>query len=320
MKNGITLIFSAALVASLSVTAQAAEQQQITIGTGAEAGIYYAAGQSICRFVNRHSQNHGIQCTAQVSAGGVANVRSLGNGDLTLGMMQSGHQYKAREGQEPFTYKMEDLRALFSLHDEAFTILARRDAHIARFDDLKGRRVNIGSTGSGQRDTLEEIMALKGWSNTVFAQTSELDPLQQTSALHDSRIDAITYFVGHPNGAIQEAASLVDSVLIPLDGPDIDALLADRRYYTKVEIPEGMYKGSQTSTHTIGSKAVLSASANTDPELVYQVVKAVFDNLDRFKRLHPAFQQLEEQEMMGHGLSAPLHEGAVRYYRERGWM
>lgn len=315
-------VLSAALAGiTLSSTAQA-EDKFVTIGTGGQTGVYYVAGQSICRFVNRSASEHNIKCNAPASGGGVANVNGLRSGEFNFGIMQSDHQFKALEGVAPFAAEgaMGDIRALFSLQSEVFTILARRDAKIASFDDLKGKRVNIGNPGSGQRDTLEEIMRVKGWDNSVFKLAAELKPAEQASALGDNNIDAMTYFVGHPNGSIQEATTTTDAVLVPVTGAEIDALLAEKPYYTKAEIAGGLYPGNDAATPSIGGKAVLSTTAKADPEVVYQLVKSVFDNLERFKRLHPAFADLNAEDMIKLGLTAPLHEGAVRYYKERGWM
>lgn len=314
-----------ATLAGLSLGATSAVQADdkfVTIGTGGQTGVYYVAGQSICRFVNRDTKTTGIKCNAPASGGGVANVNGIRSGEFNFGVMQSDHQYKAMEGLAPFEKEgaMDDIRAVFSLQSEVFTILARRDAHIANFDDLKGKRVNVGNPGSGQRDTLEEIMAVKGWSKKDFSLAAELKPAEQASALGDNNIDAMTYFVGHPNGAIQEATTTVDSVLVPVTGEAIDQLLAEKSYYTKAEIPGGVYKGNDNPTPSIGGKAVLTTSAKVSDDTVYALVKSVFDNLDRFKKLHPAFKDLKEEEMIKAGLSAPLHDGAVRYYKERGWM
>ncbi|MBA4290113.1 MAG: C4-dicarboxylate ABC transporter substrate-binding protein [Pseudomonas sp.] len=313
---------SAALAGMTLSSAVQAEEKFVTIGTGGQTGVYYVAGQSICRFLNRGAADHGIKCNAPASGGGVANVNGIRSGEFNFGIMQSDHQFKAMKGVAPFEKEgaMEDIRAVFSLQSEVFTILARRDANIASFDDLKGKRVNIGNPGSGQRDTLEEIMQVKGWDRSAFALAAELKPAEQASALGDNNIDAMTYFVGHPNGAIQEATTTTDAVLVPVTGAEIDKLLAAKSYYTKADIPGGLYKGNDAPTPSIGGKAVLSTSANASPEMVYQLVKSVFDNIDRFKRLHPAFADLKEADMIKVGLSAELHEGAVRYYKERGWM
>jgi len=322
--KGKTLAWAlSATLAGLSFgTSAQAQDRFVTIGTGGQTGVYYVAGQSICRFLNRGASEHGIRCNAPASGGGVANVNGIRSGEFNFGIMQSDHQYKAMKGEAPFQASgpMDDIRAVFSLQSEVFTVLARRSANIASFDDLKGKRVNIGNPGSGQRDTLDEIMRVKGWDKSAFALAAELKPAEQAAALGDNNIDAMTYFVGHPNGAIQEATTTVDAVLVPVTGADIDKLLAEKSYYTTAEIPGGLYRGNDAPTPSIGGKAVLSTSAKADPETVYQLVKAVFDNLERFQRLHPAFKDLKAEEMIQVGLSAPLHEGAARYYRERGWL
>lgn len=316
-----------ALAVSLATTlgavapTQAQERERyVTIGTGGQTGVYYMAGQSICRFVNRNAEN--LRCNAPASGGGVANLNGLRTGEFTFGIMQSDHQYKAWKGLPPFERQgpMENLRSVFSMQSEVFTVLARRSANIKSLDDLKGKRVNIGNPGSGQRDTLEEIMQAKGWNRSVFALAAELKPAEQASALSDNNIDAMTYFVGHPNGAIQEATTTVDAVFVPITGPEIDKLLAEKPYFTKTEIPGGLYRGNDSATPSIGGRAVLSTTSQVSADVVYQLVKAVFENLERFKRLHPAFADLNVEDMVRVGLSAPLHEGAERYYKERGWL
>ncbi len=305
-----------------SAASAQAEDRFARIATGGQTGVYYVAGQSICRFLNRGAAEHGITCEAPASGGGVANVKGMRSGEFNFAIMQADHQYKALYGLAPFAQDgaMADLRAVLSLQSEVFTVLARRDAAVAEFDDLKGKRVNIGNPGSGQRDTLEEIMQAKGWSRSIFALTAELKAADQAAALGEGNIDAMTYFVGHPNGAIQEATTTLDAVLVPIAEPQIERLVAAKPYYNRAEIPGGIYRGNPAATASIGGKAVLSTSAATSADVVYQLVKAVFDNLERFKRLHPAFAELNEAEMIQAGLSAPLHEGAVRYYRERGWL
>ncbi len=325
MMKGKTLAWAlCATLAGVSLTGgqAVANDRFMTIGTGGQTGVYYAAGQSICRFVNRTSSDHGLRCNAPSSGGGIANLNGIRSGEYNFGVMQSDHQYKALNGLPPFEAQgeMPELRSVFSIQSEVFTVLARRDANVNGLEDLQGKRVNLGNPGSGQRDTLEEIMAEQGWTRRTFSLATELRPAEQASALNDNNIDVMTYFVGHPNGAIQEATTTVDAVFVPITGPAIDRLLAERSYFTYAEIPGGVYRGNDEPTPSIGGRAVLSTTTATDPEVVYQLVKSVFDNIDRFRRLHPAFADLSEQEMIQSGLSAPLHEGAARYYRERGWI
>jgi len=302
-------------------TAVSAEETFITIGTGGQTGVYYVVGQSICRLVNRGTAEHNIKCTAPSTGGSIDNINAIKNGDRQMGVAQSDWQFHAYNGSSQFEGdKFDKLRAVFSVHGEPFTVVARADSGVKNFDDLKGKRVNIGNPGSGQRATMDVVMDAKGWSLDDFALASELKAAEQAGALGDNKIDAMIYTVGHPAGAIQEATTTTDAVLVNVDGEAIDKLVADNPYYAKATIPGGMYKGNPDDTNTFGVKATFVSSEDVPEEVIYQVVKAVFENFDRFKKLHPAFENLTEEEMIKDGLSAPLHAGAERYYKERGWM
>jgi len=317
-----TTLLTCTLASALSALPAVAQERFVTIGTGGQTGVYYTAGQSVCRLLNRAEAVPPIKCNAPSTAGSVTNIVSLRNGEYEFGFIQSDHQHKALQGLPPFDKDgaIDELRAVFSLQTEILTVVARADSGIQTFDDLKGKRVNIGVPGSGSRDTFDEVMKAKGWKNADFRLAGELKPAEMASALSDNNLDAITYVVGHPSGAIQEALTNVEARLIPVSGSGIDSFLQGADYYTAAEIPAGLYPGVDTAVPSIGGKAVLAATTKTDPEIVYQLVKSVFDNLERFKRLHPAFAGLEAQDMIRVGLTAPLHEGAERFYREKGWL
>ena len=319
MKN----FFKLSLVASLAMGSMSAhaEDKFVTIGTGGQTGVYYVVGQSICQLVNRDTAKTNVKCNAPSTGASVANLNAIADKQMEMGIAQSDWQYHAYNGSSSFEGKKNDkLRAVFSLHPEPFTVMARTDAKIATFDDLKGKRVNVGDPGSGTRATMNVILAAKGWTDKEFKVASELKPAEMASVMCDNNLDAITYNVGHPNGALKEAAASCDAHLVPVTGEAIDKLVADHPYYAKATIPGGLYKGTDNPVDTFGVYATLVTSADVDADRVYTVVKAVFDNFDRFKRLHPAFENLKEEEMIKNALSAPLHEGAIRYYKERGWM
>ena len=320
--KSLAWVLSAALAGTaLSGTAQA-EEKFVTIGTGGQTGVYYVAGQSICRFLNRGSAEHGIKCNAPASGGGVANVNGIRSGEFNFGIMQSDHQYKALNGAAPFAAEgaMSDLRAVFSLQSEVFTILARRDANIASFDDLKGKRVNVGNPGSGTRASMEQMLAAKGWKMGDFSLASELKADEHGAALCDNKIDAFFYGVGHPSANIQDPVTTCGAKLVNITGPAIDKLVADNSYYAKATIPAGLYKGNDQATQTYGVLATFVTSAKAPDDQVYTLVKAVFDNFDEFKKLHPAFAHLSAEHMVKDGLSAPLHPGAAKFYKEKGWL
>ena len=322
-RQPLTLLFSAALsLAAVTATPAVAQEKFVTIGTGGQTGVYYVVGQSVCRLINRNANEHGIRCNAPSSGGSVANVNAIRNGEMDMGVVQSDIQYKAYNGAQNFEEagKFEEMRAMFALHGEPLTVVAREDADIDNVKDLKGKRVNLGNPGSGQRDTMEVVMDALGWTRDDFALVSELDAAEQAAALGDNNIDAMVYVAGHPNGSIQEATTTVDSVIVSVTGEEINQLIEDRPYYAKATIPGGIYRGNEEDVQTFGVRATVVTSSKVPDDVVYHTVKAVFENFDRFKRLHPAFATLKEEEMIKEGLSVPLHDGAVRYYKERGWM
>ncbi len=310
-----------ALAAALAGHVATAQEKFITIGTGGQTGVYFVVGQSICRLVNRDSAKTGLKCTAPSTGGSIANINAIAAGDMDMGVAQSDWQYHAYNGDSEFEGKKVDkLRAVFSVHSEPFTVVARADSGVEKFDDLFGKRVNVGNPGSGQRATMDVVLGAMGKSDGDFALASELKPAEQSAALGDNKVDAIIYTVGHPNGSIQEATSTVEAKLVPVTGEAIDKLVNENPYYAKAVIPGGMYAGTDEDVETFGVKATFVTSADVPDEVVYEVVKAVFDNFDRFKGLHPAFANLKEEDMISDGLSAPLHPGAEKYYKERGWM
>ncbi|SDJ72405.1 TAXI family TRAP transporter solute-binding subunit [Billgrantia gudaonensis] len=316
--------FSGALLGAAMVSAPAVAQEEnfITIGTGGQTGVYYVVGQSVCRMVNRGSDDHNIRCNAPSTGGSVANVNGMKSGELDMGVVQSDVQYRAYHGEANFEDDgaWEDMRAVFKMHGEPLTVVARADSGIEHFSDFPDKRVNIGNPGSGQRNTMEVVMEAMGWDEDTFALASELDAAEQAAALADNNVDAMVYVVGHPNGSIQEATTTVEANLIPVTGPEIDELIETYPYYSKSVIPGGLYRGNDEDVETFGVSATFVTHAGIDADVVYETVKAVFDNFDRYKRLHPAFENLDPEDMISQGLTAPLHEGAERYYREQGWI
>jgi TRAP transporter TAXI family solute receptor len=241
-------------------------------------------------------------------------------GDLELGVVQSDLLYHAYHGTEIFADVGADqnLRTLFSLHAEPFTVVTRKESKISSFDDLKGKRVYMGAPGSGMRATMEDLMHRKGWTDKTFASVVDLKTNDQAEALCAGKIDAMIYAGGHPNGAIQQITSMCATKLVDVTGPDIDKLISEHPFYSHAIIPGGMYAGNSKDIHTFGVKAVVVASAALDEDVVYKIVKAVFDNLDNFKTLHPVFATLDAKAMAKDADVAPIHPGALRYFKEKG--
>jgi len=312
----------AALAVGVAVAPAAFAEEFITIGTGGVTGVYYPTGGAICRLVNKGRKEHGVRCSVESTGGSVYNINTIREGELEFGVAQSDWQYHAYHGTSKFEDKgaFTELRAVFSVHPEPYTVVARADAGISNFSDLKGKRVNIGNPGSGARGTTEVLLAALGWTTGDFALATELKAAEQSAALCDNQIDAMAYTVGHPSGSIQEATTACDSVLVTVDGPVVDGLINDNAYYRTATIPGGMYRGNDNDTATFGVGATFVTSTAVSEETVYVLVKSIFDNFGDFKKLHPAFANLKPEEMAADGLSAPLHAGAAKYYKEQGWI
>jgi TRAP transporter TAXI family solute receptor len=316
---GAALAFGAT---ALAPTQTVAQQRFMTIGTGGVTGVYYAAGGAICRLVNKERSRHGIRCSVESTGGSVANINTLRAGDLDFGVAQSDWQFHAAKGTKVFQQNgpYADLRAVFSLHPEPFTVLARKEANITRFEDLKGKRVNIGNPGSGTRASMDELLAAMGWKTSDFSLAAELKADEHGPALCDNKIDAFFYGVGHPSANIQDPITTCGARLVPLRNAATSKLVADNAFYANVDIPGGVYPGHPNPTPTYGVLATFVTSAKVPEQTVYELVRAVFENFDEFKKLHPALGNLDPQRMVRDGLSAPLHPGAAKYYREKGWL
>ena len=301
----------------------------ISIGTGGPTGVYFVVGNSVCRMVHKEAaegrksgRKHGLRCAAPSTGGSNYNIGQIKEGELQFGVAQSDWQYHAVNGSSKWEgKKFENLRAVFSVHPEPFQLIASGSSGINSWEDLKGKVVNIGNPGSGQRGTMEVLMKAKGTSVSDFKQATELTSSEQVGALCDGKVDAIAYTVGVPNGAIGQAIDGCGAHFVNLNSDVEKKLVNENPFYAFANIPAGtFYKEQQKDAVTFGVMATFVSSADVSADIVYEVVRAVFENLDDFKKLHPAFTNLDPEQMIKNGLSAPLHEGAAKYYKEQGWM
>ncbi len=322
MKKIAVAVVTLFLCLSFTGTAAVAQQNFVSIGTGETAGVYYAAGSAICRLMNKGRSKHGIRCSVGKSGGSVGNVAAIRTGEFNFGIVQSDVQYYAAKGLAQFKNSGpdSDLRAVFSIFPEVLTVVSRKEANIRSFEDFKGKRFNIGNPDSGTRETTMALMEALNMKISDFSQVLELNPDEHGIALCDNRIDGFAYVVGSPIANIREPMVACGAKLVPLSGQAVDQLVKERPYLVHATIPGGMYPGNPEATDTFGVVATVVASAKLPAPVVYTMVAAVFDNLEEFKKLHPAFEHLDPKEMIRSGLSAPLHEGALKYYKEKGWM
>jgi len=317
--------FAKALIAiSLAVFADEsmAATKYISVGTGSITGVYYPAGGAICRLINRGRKEHGIRCSVESTGGSVSNLNAIRNGSIDFGIVQSDWQYNAYKGtgffsdQKPF----KELRSVFSLYTETFTMAVLEKSDIKKLDDIVGKKVNFGPQGSGMNATMDVLMAVKGWNKDSFSTVTYLQPTEQPKALCDGKIDVMIYAAGNPNGVLQEATQTCKVRILEIDKETIDALIKTNSFYAKAVIPGGIYAGNPNSIKTFGVKASVVTSEKADNEVVYNMTKATFENFDNLKTLHPVFSSLKKESMVTEGNSAPIHPGALKYFKEAGLL
>ncbi|MCH9050555.1 MAG: TAXI family TRAP transporter solute-binding subunit [Proteobacteria bacterium] len=298
----------------------------ISIGTGGPTGVYFVVGQSICRLIHKEAaegrkkgRKHGIRCSAPSTAGSTYNIANIKAGELDFGVAQSDWQYHAYNGTSKFKGKaFKKLRAVFSVHAEPYHIIVGKGTGIKSWADLKGKRFNIGNPGSGQRGTTEVLMKAYGTKKSDFRIATELTSTEQSKALCDGKIDAYGYTVGVPNAGVSIATDGCDAKIINLNTKVEAKLVKNNPYYAFATIPKGTYKTTSADVTTFGVMATFITSADVPEDVVYEVTRAVFENLDDFRKLHPAFRNLDPKQMVTNALSAPLHRGALKYYKEKG--
>jgi len=319
------LFFSVVLFASMMIFLVSAQARTfVTIGTGGITGVYYPTGGAIAKMVNKKKKEYGIRATVESTGGSVFNVNAVMNGDLEFGIVQSDRQYQAVNGLAEWKDKgpQKDLRAVFSIHPESVTLVAAVDSGIKTIQDVKGKKINIGNPGSGQRQNSIDALEAVGINYEKDIKAESIKASEAASLLQDGRIDAFFYTVGHPAGAIKEATSGARKVtIVSISGPGIETMLTKSSYYLKGTIPVALYPGAinDQDIETFNVKATFVTSAKVPDNVVYAITKEVFDNFEEFKKLHPAYSVLTKENML-QGLSAPIHPGAMKYYKEAGLM
>jgi len=293
----------------------------VTIGTGGATGVYYPTGVAISRMINKNFDQYGIKATVESTSGSVFNLNAVMNADIVFGVVQSDRQFQAYNGLAEWTEsgKQTDLRSVFSIHPESITLVASDKSSISTIEDMKGKRVNLGNQGSGQLQNSRDVLTAAGLTEKDISP-EYVKAIEAPGLLQDERLDAFFYTVGHPNSNIKEATSgRIKIRIIPIKGPGVDKLLEKYSYYAKSVIPQSFYRYALNTEDikSIGVKATFVTSVKVHEDIVYAMTKEVFDNFEYFKTLHEAYKVLEKQDMLK-GLSAPIHKGALKYYRQAG--
>ena len=296
----------------------AADDASVTIATGRVGGLYHPVGGAICILVNEDRDEHGIDCTVEISGGSIPNIKNLREGDVDLALAQSDELHNAYYGNGPFSEDgaFKDLRLVFALYIEHFTIVARGGRDMDTFEDLKGKRVYVGEEELSRRHAMGVLMNAYGWTGEEVTDVSTYKASNLAEALCDDEFDAFVYTIGHPNPTVREAATLCDINLLDVS-PDITERLARQNpFYVRSVIKGGTYRGNPRDTPTLGVPSMLATSAKVDEDVIYQVTRAYFESLDLLRALSPLFLSFTKDQMVESDLDVPFHEGALKYFSE----
>ena len=298
------------------------DDELIKIGTGSVTGIYYQAGNSICRLINRERKPLGLRCIAESTPGSIFNVNSLRHTDIDFAIVQSDWQEHAYNGTSIFAKegRFDKLRSIMSLHNEAFAIIVPHESTINTLDDIRDKIIDLGPIGSGARTTMDDVMKAKNWTKFDFKSFAEFKPSNQAQALCSGTVDAIIMVVGHANESIEKIARSCEIRLIDVNDSTIQKLVSANPEFVTTVIPGGTYSGVPNDTLTFGVRATLVTTSEVDEDRVYDITKIIFENLDIFKAQDIVFSHLEAQEMVVPNDTAPLHPGAHKYFVEKGFI
>lgn len=306
----LTIVLAGLSLAALLPNSHSrADERTVIVGTGATTGVYHLVGALLCRYVNARSEANGLLCQIEPSAGSLANLQGLRSKDISMGLSQEGRVQLAAA-----QVGGKDLRHVMALHTEALTLVARPAMGIASLADLRGKRVLVGQPQSGTRPLA--LLALEDDAVTDVQRVEDISPDEQGAALCQGKIDAFFYVVGHPSQNIDAAIRLCGAVLVPIEGAIAQRLTANSSFLRSVQIPGGTYEGQSAAVQTIGVRSVLVTRADLPDRIVYEFTRSVVARLDSLKRAHPGLAGLTIRAMAEPPAGVPIHEGALRAYRE----
>jgi TRAP transporter TAXI family solute receptor len=310
------------LAAAVGSNCALAQTKFVTIGTGGVSGVYYAVGGALCRVVNRDRVSNGIRCSAEATPGSMVNIDSLKRNSINFAIVQGDLHYQAVKGDGAFAKNgvQENLRSVLSLYPEALTILSSKEISAKGLDDLKGRRFSLGMLGSGGRATIEKLLQASSLSASDFGSVVERAADEQGHALCENKIDGFAYVVGHPAPNVMRTIKECGAKFVAVESAGSAAVLRDFPYFVKTEIPGSLYPGLAGGVPTIGMLASLVTTDSVPDDMVYSVVKSIFGNIEELKGLNPSLARLDPRKMISEGLVAPIHPGAMRFYKEKGWL
>lgn len=288
----------------------------VSIASGWVVGVYFPLAGAISRIA--HEKLPDIKITVESSGASVANAKLIASGDADLAILQNDIAFYALQGTKPmFDKAVPNIRGVTALYPEHCQIHARKDAKIATAGDLKGKKVAVGPLGSGTEQNAIQILEVYGLKFEDLGRVERLTASESADFLKDGRIDAAFYTVGVGASAIVDPAFMIETLIVPIDGAQADALVKKYPFYSKDKVPAGIYKGVDKDVPTVAVLAILVAKAELEEDIVYRITKAMFENIKTIEGAHAKGKEVKLEKALI-GMPIPLHPGAEKFYKEKG--
>lgn len=312
-----------AILACLAYPAAASQEAMtkfLTLGTASESGVFHPVGTRLCEVINHNRMADLVRCIAYTSGGSVYNIHAMLSTELDLAISRSDLAFQAYNGEGAFASAgpARELRVIASLYGMPVTVIARRDAGVKTIEDIRGKRLNLGNRGSGQRTIAEMLLKSLGLGTGDFAATTELTTSAMGKAFCEGKIDVMLEALGNPAAFYKRAIEECDGVIVPISTPVLENILKSQPRLGRLEIPGGIYRGFDDPIPSFGFTAVLLTSTRIDDEAIYRVTRSLFSRLPEFRQSHPVLERLKTLNMVRDGITIPFHPGSLRYLASQG--
>ena len=317
MKKNLTISTALLAAALIFSGCKGSSQKDYILATGGTGGTYYPFGGAIANIWNTKIENMNV--TAQATGASAENLRLINKGEAEFATVQNDVMDYAFHGTDMFAgEKLENVMTVGTMYPEVIQIAVSENSGIKSVADFKGKRISVGDAGSGVEFNAKQI--LEGYGLTFEdIKKSNLSFKESAEGIQNGTLDGCFITAGVPNSALQELAFTAGLILIPVSGPEADAICSKYSFYTQTTIPGNTYKGTNTDTPALAIKATLAVSAKLDEDTVYQMTKTLFENLDELGQAHAKGKEVSAQAAVT-GVSVTFHPGAEKYFKELGLL
>ena len=294
----------------------------IAIGTSTKSGVYYPVAREICNLLNSGRETHLVRCLATESGGSIYNIPAIATGELDVALTRAGLAHKAFRGEEMFKAygANSSLRLISILYSQPVSIIVKQESNIQKFNEVKGKRVNLGNLGSGKRGISELLLEVMNWSHSDFSEVYELNTSNMGKAFCSDKVDVLIEAIGMPSKFLDRMVNDCKGRFVDISDDVVELIRQKGPFYTPGIIPKKFYPTQEKDVRTFNVNVVLISSARVNDATIYELTKAIFGDVKKLKKIHQVFSNMMPRSMVDQAPSIPYHDGALRYFKEHGFF